>query len=138
MDAPYDKATAAIALPDHRASSVSSQSISLFLQISSLPGSSNLDELFYDPYATLESCNFAAACAFFIHHGHIVVYHDCPDAMAFQELYPSANIGYISSLPKGLHAEGHHILESQQRALLCASASQAMVPAQAPSPITPP
>ncbi len=129
---------AAIALPDHCASSVSSQSISLFLQISSLPGSSNLDEFFYDPYATLESCNFAAARAFFIHHGPVVVYHDCPDAMAFQELNPSENISNISSLPKDLHAEGHHILESQQRALLCASASQAMVPVQAPPPITPP
>jgi hypothetical protein len=84
MDAPYDKAMAAIAPPDHRASSVSSQSIPLFLRISSLPGSSNLDEFFYDPYATLESCNFAAARAFFIHHGHVIVYHDCPDAMAFQ------------------------------------------------------
>jgi hypothetical protein len=58
--------------------------------------------------------------------------------MAFQELYPSANIGYISSLPEGLLAEGHRILESQQRALLCASASQATIPAQAPPPVIPP
>jgi hypothetical protein len=129
IDAPEDKATAVIAPPDRRASSVSSQGIPLILQISSLPRSSDLENFFYSPYASLV-----------IHHGHVVVYHDCPDAMAFQDLYPSANIGYISLLPKGLfaEAEGHRILESQQRALLRASASQAMVPAQAPPPVTPP
>jgi hypothetical protein len=138
MDSPDDEAMAAIAPPDRHASSVPSQGIPLVFQISSLPGSSDLDEFFYNPYATLESGNFAAARVFFIHHDHIVVHHDCLGAMAFQELYPSANIGYISSLTKGLLAEGHRIIESQQRALLRASASQVMVPAQAPPPVMPP
>jgi hypothetical protein len=124
----------AIAHPNHRASSVSSQGIPLILQKSSLPGSSDPDEFFYNPYASLESRDFAAARAFFIHHGHIIVYHDCPNAMAFQGLYPSANTGYISLLPKGLLAEGRRILESRQRALLRASASQATVSVQAPPP----
>jgi hypothetical protein len=41
---------------------------------------------FYGPYATLESRDFAAAHGFFIHHGHVVIYQDCPNAMAFLEL----------------------------------------------------
>jgi hypothetical protein len=93
---------------------------------------------FCNPYAKLESGNFAGARAFFIHHGHIIVYHDCPNAIAFQDLYPSANIGYISLLHEGLLTEGHCLLESQQCSLLCASASHATVPAQAPPLIPPP
>jgi hypothetical protein len=78
MDALEDEATAAIAPSDSHASSVSSQGIPLVLQIFSLPGSSDPDEFFYNPYASPESGNFTAAHAFSIHHGHIVVYHDCP------------------------------------------------------------
>jgi hypothetical protein len=96
MDAPEDEAMVAIAPPDSPAPSISSQGIPLVLQISSLPGSCDPDEFFYDPYATLESVDFAAARAFFIHHSHVVVYHDCPDTIAFQGLYPSVNMGYIS------------------------------------------
>jgi hypothetical protein len=61
MDAPGDEATAAIAPPNHHASSISSQGIPLVLQISSLPGSLDPDEFFYDPYATLESGNFCSS-----------------------------------------------------------------------------
>ncbi len=78
------------------------------------------------------------AHAFFIHHGHVIVYHDFHNLMAFQDLYLSAYIGYISSIPVGPLAEDHHILESQQHAIFCASASQAMVPAQPPPHVTPP
>jgi hypothetical protein len=78
------------------------------------------------------------ARAFFIHHGHVAVYHNCPNAIAFQDLYPLANIGYISLLPEGLLAEGSCLLESQKRKLLCASAFQATVPMQAPPPPPPP
>ncbi len=138
IDAMEDEAMAATAPAPSRPPSISSQGVPLVLQISSLPRSSDQDEFFYNPYASLESGNFAAARAFFIHHAHVVVYHDCSDAMAFQDLYPSAIIGYISLIPEGLLAEGRCILESQQRALLCASALQAMVPMQ-PSPhVTPP
>jgi hypothetical protein len=78
MDAPKDEALAAIAPPNH---------CDLVLQISSLPGSSDPDKFFYNTYAKLESGNFAVACEFFIYH------HNCPNDIAFQDLYPSANIG---------------------------------------------
>jgi len=52
----------------------------------------------------VDSGDFAAACAFFINNGHVVVFHDCPDTISFQALYPSGTIGYITSLPAGLLA----------------------------------
>jgi hypothetical protein len=64
----------------------------LVLQVSPLPGASNPDEFFYNPFANIESGDFAAACVFFIHNGHTVVYHKCLDAIAFQELFPLATI----------------------------------------------
>jgi hypothetical protein len=93
MDAQDDEAMAAIAPPNCCASSISSQGIPLVLQIFSIPGSSDPEEFLYNTYATLESGNFAAAHAFLIHHSHVIIYHNCPNAIAFQELYPSANIG---------------------------------------------
>jgi hypothetical protein len=118
IDDPEDEAAVVTAPPDSCAPFISSQGIPLVLQISSFPGSSYPDKIFYDPYTSLESRNFAAAPTFFIHHGHVVVYHDCPNAIAFQDLYPSAIIGYISLIPKSLLAEGRCILKSQQHALL--------------------
>ncbi len=79
------------------------------------PGSPGVDEFYYDAFGVVESSDFAAARAFFIHQGHMVVFHDCPDAMAFQALYPLASIGYISSLPNFLINEGHLILQAQLR-----------------------
>jgi hypothetical protein len=90
---------------------------------------SDQDEFYYDPFADLESSDFAAARAFFLHHGHVVVFHDCPDAIVFQELFPRASIAYISSLPDALIAEGHRIL-AHQRTLLQSS--------RRPSAISPP
>ncbi len=87
----------------------------LVLQVSPLPGSPGIDEFYYDAFGDVESGDFAAARAFFIHQGHTVVFHDCPDAMAFQALYPLALIGYISSLPDFLINEGHLILQIQLR-----------------------
>ena len=87
------------------------------------------DEFYYDPFADLESSDFAAARAFFLHHGHVVVFHDCPDAIAFQELFPRASIAYVSLLPDALISEGHRIL-AHQRALLQSS--------RQPSAISPP
>jgi hypothetical protein len=49
-----------------------------------LPGASGPDKFFYDPFANVESSDFAAARAFFIHNGHTIVYHECPDAIAFK------------------------------------------------------
>ncbi len=95
--------------------------IPLVLQVSSLDAeSSQRDEFFYNAFANINSGNFAAARAFFIHHGHVVIFHECPDAIAFQELYPLATIGYISALPPGLIATGHDILRSQRK-ILCTS-----------------
>ena len=61
--------------------------VPLVLQVSPLGSSPSpgQDKFFYDPFADLESGDFAAARAFFIHHGH-VVFHDCLDAIAFQNL----------------------------------------------------
>jgi hypothetical protein len=105
----------------------SPQGAPLVLQVSPLPGSADSDEFFYDAFTDVERGNFAAARAFFIHHGHTVIYHNCPNALAIQELYPTAVIGYLSSLPKGLIAKGHKILAAQHLALQ-----------QAPLPVTPP
>ena len=100
------------------------------LQVSPVDAeSSGQDEFYYDPFADLESSDFAAARAFFHHHGHVVVFHECPDAIAFQQLFSQAEIRYISSLPSALIAEGHQILATQ-RALIHAAAR--------PSAITPP
>jgi hypothetical protein len=49
-------------------------------------------EFFYDPFANLEIGNFAAARAFFVCHGHAVVFHECPNTMAFQVMFPMATI----------------------------------------------
>ena len=61
---------------------------------------------------------------------NVVVFHDCPDPQAFQDLFPQATIEYLSSLPYGLLAEGHKILDSQHEAY-----RQQVV---RPSAITPP
>jgi hypothetical protein len=132
IDAPAGEAAVAGVPLTHRASLCKTP---LVLQVSPLPGASDPDEFFYDPFANVKSDDFAAARAFFIHHGHTVVYHDCPDVIAFQELFPLVTIGYLSLLPKGLIAKGHGLLDNQ-RALL--RTCQHVVPPTAPPPVTPP
>jgi hypothetical protein len=95
--------------------------IPLILQVSFLDEGSDPDEFFYDPFADVESGDFTATHVFVIHQTHTVVFHDCLNAMAFQNLYPSNTIAYISLLPKGLIAEGHSLLKAQRAALLCPS-----------------
>ena len=87
--------------PAPRYSSMSSLGglIPLVLHVSPLDNSPGQDEFFYDPFTRVDSGDFAAARTFFINNGHVVVFHDCPDTMSFQELYPLAKIGYITSLP---------------------------------------
>ena len=58
-----------------------------------------------------------AARAFFIYHGHTVIYHECPGTAAFQALYPTAVIAYLSSLPEGLIAKGHNLLPTRRLAI---------------------
>jgi hypothetical protein len=111
MDVPADEAAAA-RVPLARRDTL--HGIALVLQVSSLPGTSNQDEFYYDPFANIETGDFVAACAFFIHHGHTVVYHECPNAISFQELFPSASIRYISSLSEGLLAKGRELLAAQR------------------------
>ena len=90
------------------------KNVPLVLQVSPLDTeSSGADKFFFDPFADVQIGNFAAARAFFVHHGHVVVFHECPDPIAFQEMFPSATIGYVLVLQKGLRAEGHKILASQ-------------------------
>jgi hypothetical protein len=133
LDRRASNETAAMRVPlDRRASLCKTP---LVLQVSPLPGASDPDKFFYNPFANIKSGDFAAACAFFIHNGHTVVYHECPDAIAFQELFPLATIRYISLLPEGLIAKGHHLL-NKQRALF--RASQRKDPTTAPPPVTPP
>ncbi len=110
MDAPADEAAAARVPLNHR---TSLHGTPFVLQVSPLPGTSNQDEFFYNPFADIKSSDFVAARVFFIHHGHTVVYQGCPNGIAFQELFPSATIGYISLLPKGLLAKGHSFLKAQ-------------------------
>jgi hypothetical protein len=104
IDAPADEAAAARVPLDRRASNetaatrvpldrrTSLRETPLVLQVSPLPGASDPDEFFYDPFINIESSDFAAARAFFIHNGHTVVYHECPYTIAFQELFPLATI----------------------------------------------
>lgn len=116
--------------PEDERAAVPSSARPYVLQVSPIDAeSSEQDEFYYDPFADLDSSDFAAARAFFVHNGHVVVFHDCPDAIAFQELFPRASIAYISSLPSALIAEGHRIL-ADQRALLQSS--------RQPLAITPP
>ena len=103
----------------------------LILQVSPIDSASGeQDEFYYDPFADLELGDFAAARAFFMSNGHVVVFHDCPDPQAFQDLFPQATIGYLSSLPNGLLADGHKILDSQRAAYQQHAAR--------PSAVTPP
>jgi hypothetical protein len=63
--------------------------VPLVLQVSPLDAeSSGVDEFFYDPFADLEIGDFAAAQAFFVRHGHVVVFQEWPDTMAFQAMFP--------------------------------------------------
>jgi hypothetical protein len=126
MDAPADEAVARVPL----ARQDTLHGTALVLQVYPLPGTTNHNKLYYDAFGNIELGDFTVARAFFIHHGHTVVYHDCFNAIAFQELYPLATIGYISSLLHGLIAKGHELLEAQHRLLQAA--------AHAPPPITPP
>ena len=108
------------------------ENVPLVLQVSPLDAeSSGVDEFFFDPFANLEIGNFAAAQAFFVHHGHVVLFHECPETIAFQEMFPSATIGYVLALPQGLLAEGHEILVSQ-RAFHRASARTSSPPIRPP------
>ena len=69
-DAPEDERTAPGFPPLHR------ENVPLILQVSPIDAeSSGLDEFFYDPFADLEIGDFAAAWAFFIRHGHVIVFH---------------------------------------------------------------
>jgi hypothetical protein len=125
--------TAATRVPLNRRASLCKTP--LVLQVSPLPGVSDPDESFYDPFADVESGDVAAARVFFIQNSHTVVYHKCPDAIGFQELFPSTTIQYISLLPEGLIAEGHRLLD-EQHALFCASQREDAT--TAPPPVTPP
>ena len=111
------------------------EGVALVLQVSPLDPSSSpgQDEFFYDPFADVESGDFAAARAFFVHHGHAVIFHECPDAIAFQNIFPQAVIQYISSLPRELIGEGYELLDTQHAALLRSSQEGGR-----PLPVTPP
>jgi hypothetical protein len=121
MDAPADEAAAARVPLDRRASL---HRTPLVLQVSPLPRTSDQNKFSYGPFTDIKSGDFAAAHAFFIHHGHTIVYHKCPNAIAFQELFPLATIGYISCL-----------LEAQRELL---RTSQRAAPTNSPPPATPP
>ena len=124
-NAPEDKRVA-VPLAGHRPAR---GCVPYVLQVSPIDAElSGQDEFYYDPFADLEFSDFAAARAFFIHHGHVVVFHDCPDAIAFQELFPRASIAYITSLPDALIAEGHQILAHQRTLLGLSSSPSAIAP----------
>jgi hypothetical protein len=108
-DVPVNETAAGVSPACH----TSCRGTPLVLQVSPLPGSQGIDKFYYDAFGDVESGDFTAAQAFFIHQGHTVVFHNCPDAMAFQALYPLVSIGYISSLPDFLINEGHLVLQAQ-------------------------
>jgi hypothetical protein len=64
----------------------------LALHVFHPPRSSDLEEFFYDPFPDNGTGDFAAACIFFIEHGHTVVVHDCPDWASFQRLFSGATL----------------------------------------------
>jgi hypothetical protein len=58
---------------------------------------------------------------FFIHHGDVVIYCNCPDVIAFQENFPQAESQYISSIPSEIIGKGYEILDSQRKLLWSAT-----------------
>ena len=77
----------------------SRQGSPLILQVSAPPGSDDPDEFFYDALADVHEGDFAAARAFFVRHGHTVVYHECPDLATFHTLFPGAAINLGCAFP---------------------------------------
>ena len=125
-DAPEDERAVPGFLPPRRTN------VPLVLQVSPLDAeSSSADEFFFDSFADVEIGDFAAALAFFVRHGHVVVFHECPNPIAFQEMFLSATIGYVLALLQGLLAEGHGIFDSH-RAFHCALAWASPPPVQPP------
>ena len=125
-DAPEDERAAVPSLASRRPTH---GCVPYVLQVSPIDAeSSEQDEFYYDPFADLDSSNFAAARAFFLHNGHVIIFHNCPDAIAFQELFPQAFIAYISSLPDTLIAEGHRILAHQSTLLQSSHRPSAISP----------
>ena len=58
--------------------------------------------------------DFVASHALFIHPGNVIVYHECHDAIAFQNVFPSSvNTGYhiisLLAFPEDLNAKGKTI-----------------------------
>jgi hypothetical protein len=126
IDAPEDERAAPGFLPPR------CTNVPLVLQVSLLDAeSSDADVFFFDPFADAKIGNFAAVRAFFVRHSHVLVLQECPNPIAFQEMFPSATIGYVSALPQGLLAKGHKILASQ-RAFHRASAWASSPPIQPP------
>jgi hypothetical protein len=131
IDAPVDEEPARVPLASHPAP----HGVPMVLQISLLQETSDPEEYFYVPFANLKAGDSTAVQTFFIHHGHTIVYHKCPDTAAFQELFPPAPLRYFSPLSEGLIFEGYSFLETQ-----CAAqrtSQEAAAPPQESPPVTP-
>ena len=85
-DAPEDERAAVPSLAGRRPAH---GCVPYVLQVSPIDAElTEQDEFYYDPFADLDSSDFAVARAFFLHNGHVVVFHNCPAVIAFQELFP--------------------------------------------------
>jgi hypothetical protein len=86
--------------------------VSLVLQVCSLPGSADWEELFYDPSPDICNGPFAAAREFFLAQGHGVIVLACPDIAAFQAAHPSgASFNSLATLPPWVFTEGYTRLQ---------------------------
>ena len=84
----------------------------LVLHVFPPPGFSNPEDFFYDPFLNNVEGDFAAACVFFIKHGHTVVVHNCPDPALFQWLFLGTTLQYLSSVPMSILSRRHALLQA--------------------------
>jgi hypothetical protein len=83
----------------------------MILQVSSLPGSSDREEYFYNPFADVDCGNFAAAQASFLAQGHTITIHDCAHIAKFEAaLPPDTRICPLTDVPPALLSQGYAIL----------------------------
>jgi hypothetical protein len=73
--------------------------VPLILHVSPPPGLSDPAEFFYDLLHTVTHGSFAAACAYFLAHGHQVMTLKCLDLDAFIAALPGAVVCLVSTLP---------------------------------------
>ncbi len=92
--------------------------VPLILRAPPPPGLSDPEEFYYDPLPDVTCGSFAAACAFFLAHGHQAMMLECPDLDAFTAASPGAVVHPLSTLPTLVLSKGGQLLIDQAAARL--------------------